>query len=112
MTTSPALLPRFYRDPAVLEAEHERILERSWQLAGHVSQLAEPGDYITTHAGTQPVLVLRDKQGGLRAFRNVRDMCASRPSDEEVAAGSGEKTGALKSAAAPARDRHRAATGA
>ena len=43
MTTSPALLPRFYRDPAVLEAEHERILERSWQLAGHVSQLAEPG---------------------------------------------------------------------
>ena len=71
MTTSPALLPRFYRDPAVLEAEHERILERSWQLAGHVSQLAEPGDYMTTHAGTQPVLVLRDKQGGLRAFRNV-----------------------------------------
>jgi choline monooxygenase len=71
MTTSPALLPRFYRDPAVLEAEHERILERSWQLAGHVSELAEPGDYITTHAGTQPVLVLRDKQGALRAFRNV-----------------------------------------
>jgi choline monooxygenase len=71
MTTPPALLPRFYRDPTVLEAEHERILERSWQLAGHVSQLAEPGDYMTTHAGTQPVLVLRDKQGRLRAFRNV-----------------------------------------
>lgn len=35
----------------------------------------------------------------LRAFRNVRDMCAARPSDEDVAAGSGEKTGALKSAA-------------
>jgi chemotaxis protein methyltransferase CheR len=37
--------------------------------------------------------------GALRAFRNVRDLCAARPSDEEVPAGAGERTGALHSAA-------------
>ena len=35
----------------------------------------------------------------LRAFRNVRDLCAARPSDESVPAGGGERTGALHSAA-------------
>ena len=34
-----------------------------------------------------------------RAFRNVRDLCAARPSDEEVTAGAGEKAGALHLAA-------------
>lgn len=55
----------------MLEAEQELILERTWQLAGHVSQLTEVGSYLTTQAGTQPVLVVRDKEMGLRAFRNV-----------------------------------------
>jgi choline monooxygenase len=66
-----ALEPRLYRDPAVLAAEHERVIERSWQLAGHVSDLPEPGRYLTTQVGTQPVLVLRDLDGALRAFRNT-----------------------------------------
>jgi choline monooxygenase len=82
--STPALPPRYYRDPAVLEAEHERILERTWQLAGHVSALAEPGSYITCQAGTQPVLVVRGKDGRLRAFRNV---CRHRGS--RVLSGSG-----------------------
>jgi choline monooxygenase len=69
----------------VLEAEHERILERNWQLAGHVSQLPEPGSYLTTKAGTQPVLVVRGKDGNLRAFRNT---CRHRGS--RVLSGSGQ----------------------
>ena len=35
----------------------------------------------------------------LRAFRNVRDLCAARLPDEEVAAGAGERAGALRTAA-------------
>jgi len=34
-----------------------------------------------------------------RAFRNVRDLCAARPPDEEVRAGAGEKAGVLHFAA-------------
>jgi Rieske 2Fe-2S family protein len=83
--SAPALPPRYYRDPAVLEAEHERILERTWQLAGHASALREPGRYVTCEAGTQPVLVVRGKDGKLRAFRNV---CRHRGS--RVLSGSGQ----------------------
>jgi chemotaxis protein methyltransferase CheR len=36
----------------------------------------------------------------LRSFRNTRDLCASRPPDEEVPAGAGEHMGALHAAAA------------
>jgi chemotaxis protein methyltransferase CheR len=39
------------------------------------------------------------------AFRNARDLCAARPADEEVAAGAGERAGALHSAAAAEMDR-------
>jgi chemotaxis protein methyltransferase CheR len=40
-----------------------------------------------------------ERPGALRCFRNVRDLCAARPADEEVPAGAGERTGALHSAA-------------
>jgi Rieske 2Fe-2S family protein len=66
-----ALSPHFYRDPAVLELEQERIFGRTWQFVAHVSELTEPGRYLTATAGKEPVLVLRDDDGELRAFRNV-----------------------------------------
>ena len=66
-----ALEPRYYRDPAIAELEEERIFARSWQLVGHVRQLPERGGYMTASAGSQPVLVVRDDKGELRAFRNV-----------------------------------------
>ena len=45
------------------------------------------------------------RPGALRAFRNVRDLCAARPSDEEVPAGAGERVGALHSAASAEMER-------
>jgi choline monooxygenase len=50
-----------------------------------VSALAEPGSYVTAQAGSQPVLVVRGKDGELRAFRNV---CRHRGS--RVLSGSGQ----------------------
>jgi choline monooxygenase len=70
-TISAGLSPRLYRDPEVLEVEQRKIFARTWQFAGHISQLAGTGSYITTQAGVEPVLVLRDGEGELRAFRNV-----------------------------------------
>jgi Rieske 2Fe-2S family protein len=65
------LEPRHYRNPEITELEERRIFARSWQLVGHLSRLPNPGDYLTSSAGSQPVLVLRDEHGELRAFRNV-----------------------------------------
>ena len=59
---SPALETRLYRDPGVLEQEQLRIFARSWQFVGHVSQLPEPGGYITTSAGVEPVLGARQPE--------------------------------------------------
>jgi choline monooxygenase len=73
-----ALEPRLYTDPRLLEAEQELIFERTWQLAGHVSALPRTGSYITCQAGSQPVLVVRDDRGALRAYRNVCRHRASR----------------------------------
>ena len=66
-----ALAARLYLDPQTLALEQQRIFERTWQLAGHVSQLPQPGSYLTAQAGTQPVLVVRDEDGSIRAYRNV-----------------------------------------
>src|SRR3954465_3413092 len=70
-STSRALPARLYCDPDVVELERQRIFERTWQLAAHVSRLPDPGRYVPARAGSQPVLVLRDQEGTLRAFRNV-----------------------------------------
>jgi choline monooxygenase len=66
-----ALHPSFYLDPELQEREQRLIFERTWQLAGHISRLPGPGSYITAWAGNQPVLVLRNEDGEIRAFRNV-----------------------------------------
>jgi choline monooxygenase len=87
----PALSPHLYLDPEVLQLEDERIFSRTWQFAGHVSQVPHPGTYLTANAGTQPVLVVRDDEGELRAFRNV---CRHRGS--RLLSGSGECKKAIR----------------
>lgn len=62
---------RLYTDPEVLRAEREKIFARSWQFVGHVSQVARPGDYFTCEVAGEPILVVRGKEGTLRAFYNV-----------------------------------------
>jgi Rieske 2Fe-2S family protein len=86
-----ALEPRYYTDPSLEATEQERIFERSWQLAGHVSQLPTAGSYITAAAGSQPVLVVRDDKGGLRAYLNV---CRHRGS--RLLSGSGQCKAAIR----------------
>jgi phenylpropionate dioxygenase-like ring-hydroxylating dioxygenase large terminal subunit len=89
--TPEALLPRLYLDESLLDAEQELIFERTWQLAGHVSALPRPGSYLTARAGNQPVLVLRDEENRLVAFRNICRHRASR-----LLSGSGQCKGAIR----------------
>lgn len=53
------------------EADRAAILGRSWQWVCHVEKLREPGAYIAIEIAGQPVAVLRDRDGVLRAFYNV-----------------------------------------
>ena len=56
---------RFYNDPGVYELEKDAIFYRNWWYAGHVSQVAEPGNYITTEIHEQSVFIGRNGDGEL-----------------------------------------------
>jgi choline monooxygenase len=67
-----ATLPsRFYTDAAVLEEENRRLFARTWQLAGRLEQVRDPGQYFTITLANEPVLVVRGADGVLRAMSNV-----------------------------------------
>ena len=74
----------WYTDVEVFDREREGLFERSWQYAGHMGDLPEPGSYFTLHAGSVPLVVVRDREDELRAFVNV---CRHRGA--EVVSGSG-----------------------
>ncbi|MCA1635327.1 MAG: Rieske 2Fe-2S domain-containing protein [Acidobacteria bacterium] len=60
-----------YTDARVLAEERLKVFGRTWQLAGRAEQVAEPGQYFTTEVGGEPVVVVRDAGGTLRALSNV-----------------------------------------
>ena len=91
------LASRFYTDPAVLEIERARIFRRTWQLVGTLDQACGEVNgrsarspiresFFTADVAGEPIVVVRDKQGTLRAFSNV---CRHRAGP--IASGSGCK---------------------
>jgi phenylpropionate dioxygenase-like ring-hydroxylating dioxygenase large terminal subunit len=62
---------RWYSDPRIYEFELNAIFTRTWQLAGPLHKLANPGDHIVCRAAHVPILVTRDLEGELRGFVNV-----------------------------------------
>jgi len=66
-----AMPPEVYTSQAFQERELEGIFRRDWICVGRAGALAEPGDYVTHDIAGQPVLVIRDREGGLRAMSNV-----------------------------------------
>jgi len=67
-----------YRDPEFYALEQEHIFRRNWLLAGHVSEMPKPGDYVTLDVADERALVIRGRDGALRAFHNVCRHRASR----------------------------------
>jgi benzoate/toluate 1,2-dioxygenase alpha subunit len=63
--------PRIYSDPELYRSEMEAIFRRSWVYVAHESEVREPGDYITTHVGEEPVIVSRDEKGEIHVLVNA-----------------------------------------
>lgn len=66
-----ARLADLYRSPAVLDAERERLLWRSWAVVASVEEVASPGSYLAVEVAGAPLVLVRDGEGTLRCFHNV-----------------------------------------
>jgi phenylpropionate dioxygenase-like ring-hydroxylating dioxygenase large terminal subunit len=65
-------LPAWVYDNAQLSRlEFERVLKPSWQIVCHVNSIPKTGDFQTLDLGSDSVMVLRDRDGSIRAFHNV-----------------------------------------
>lgn len=60
-----------YHSEALLELEKEHVFRTHWQIAGHISDVPEAGDYLAFDAVGERALVLRGQDGGIRAFHNI-----------------------------------------
>src|SRR5437763_240670 len=61
----------YFISPEIFADEREKIFSKQWILAGHQSQIAQPGDYFVAEVAGENVVVLRDKRGNIHAFYNV-----------------------------------------
>lgn len=84
---SQSLKADAYVAPEWYKADVNAILAKSWQWVCHVEKLREAGSYVTIDIAGQPIAIVRDREGTLRAFYNV---CKHRA--HELLSGEGNTT--------------------
>jgi nitrite reductase/ring-hydroxylating ferredoxin subunit len=67
-----------YTSPEIFDLEQRRLFHSQWLYVAHDSEVAQPGDYKTTYAGTQPVIVTRGADDGM--VRVLLNRCRHRGS--------------------------------
>src|SRR6218665_4126311 len=61
----------FYIDPDYYKLDLEMIWYRDWLFAGHDCELPKNGSYFTLQIGDYPVVVVRGRDGQIRALHNT-----------------------------------------
>jgi choline monooxygenase len=61
----------WYHDPGLADAERRRVFGNCWLFAGRADQVDRPGSFFTLDLAGEPLVVVRDQEGTLRAFHNV-----------------------------------------
>ncbi|MBD3665432.1 Rieske (2Fe-2S) protein [Sulfitobacter sp. TSTF-M16] len=84
---SKSLIADAYTDQGWFDEDLKHIIAKTWQWVCHVEKTREPGSYVTDEIAGQPIAVVRDKAGELRAFYNV---CKHRA--HELLSGAGNTT--------------------
>jgi phenylpropionate dioxygenase-like ring-hydroxylating dioxygenase large terminal subunit len=66
-----AMPPSVYTSKQFLDSELREVFAKEWICVGRASAIRQPGDYLTHEVAGQPILVIRDAGGALRAMSNV-----------------------------------------
>lgn len=61
----------FYTDPDIYEREIELIFLRSWQYAGHISEIPRRGDWFLFEFANESVIIVRSDDEQINALVNV-----------------------------------------
>jgi len=78
-----ALERDFYTSPDDYQIDLEMIWYRDWLFVGHDCEVPNPGSYLTVQIGEYPVIVVRDRDGNIRAYHNSCRHRGSRICSEE-----------------------------
>lgn len=62
---------RRYISREFMQLEWERMWSKAWLLGAREMDLPEPGDYVVTEIGRESIIMVRQKDGRIRAFYNV-----------------------------------------
>jgi len=68
---SLSLRAEAYTDPVWFSVEQREVISKSWQWVCHAEKVREPTSYTTANVAGNPVVIIRDQEGVLRAFYNV-----------------------------------------
>jgi phenylpropionate dioxygenase-like ring-hydroxylating dioxygenase large terminal subunit len=60
-----------YHSPALFDLERQNVFLTHWQVAGHVSDLPAPGDWLTFDLLGERAVIMRGADGEVRAFHNL-----------------------------------------
>jgi Rieske 2Fe-2S family protein len=83
----PTLTGRDYASQEVFEEERERLFFGTWMCIGRSEEVGAAGEYLVRDVAGESVLVIRNRDGGLRAFYNVCAHRGTRLIDEEPSCG-------------------------
>ncbi len=60
----------FYIDPEFFKVDMEQIWYRDWLFIGHDCEIPKAGNYFTAQVGAYAVVIVRGRDGQIRAFHN------------------------------------------
>ncbi|MBN8631109.1 MAG: aromatic ring-hydroxylating dioxygenase subunit alpha [Rhodobacterales bacterium] len=60
-----------YHSDALFDLERDKLFLTHWQVVGHVSNLPDPGDWLAFDLMGERAVVMRGKDGEVRAFHNL-----------------------------------------
>ncbi len=60
-----------YHSEALFQLEREEIFLTHWQVAGHISDIPAPGDWLSFDLMGERALIIRGQDGQVRAFMNL-----------------------------------------